>query len=382
MISLTKHIHDLRFAINHSAMVSITDPNGIITYVNDLFLSVSKFDRADVIGQNHRIFNSGYHSREFFEILWKTILSGKIWHGEVRDKAKDGSTFWMDTTIVPLMDEERRVYEFMCIRADITRRKSLELELDEERAQRQYLGQLSALGEMAASIAHEIKNPLTSIQVNAQLLKKAASSKKVDLNRIEKAADSIEKVSKRIDRIITGVQAMSRNSTGDPYETLPIADIVDDAVEFIRATLLKRGVVLHIEEISRDLVVYCQSVQIGQVLANLIANARDAVENLPERWIGISVVEQESWILIKITDSGNGIKHEIRSKIMDPFFTTKGVGKGTGIGLSISKKIAEAHGGKLFLNEMSPKTQFILQLPRAGNWLEQGTAPSMLPREG
>ncbi|MDP6610571.1 MAG: PAS domain S-box protein, partial [Vicinamibacterales bacterium] len=162
--SHTSELEELKYALDQSAIVAITDTRGTITYANDRFCEISKYPREELLGWDHRIINSGYHPKAFMRDLWETIESGKIWRGEIRNRAKDGTVYWVDTTIVPFLATDGRPYQYMAIRYETTERKLAEERLREREG-------LARLGQMAAIIAHEVKNPLAGIKGALQVVR-------------------------------------------------------------------------------------------------------------------------------------------------------------------------------------------------------------------
>src|SRR5262249_49916575 len=157
----TKKFDDIQLALDRSAIVGIYDGEGRITYANDKLCDITKYPREEILGQNPRIFKSGHHTTEFFRELWDTVLAGKAWHGEICNKAKDGSLYWVDTTITPFLGPDGRPYQFVVIRHDITQRKLLEEELVTARDAALQASQAKA--SFLATMSHEIRTPMNAI---------------------------------------------------------------------------------------------------------------------------------------------------------------------------------------------------------------------------
>lgn len=359
-----RELADLKYAIDQSAIVTTADINGNIIYVNDMALKVYGYGREEMLGKNHRLLNSGVHSKSFFKELWDTILVGEVWRGEVCNKSKGGSLHWLDTTIVPFVDENGKPHHFMSIRKDITVKKRMEEDLRHEQRKRFSIERLSAVGEMAANIAHEIKNPLAAIQLQAQLLQRSVTAGTLTPESALSAAEKIGSIAGRINNIIKGLLSLTRDADSDPLERISVKKLIDDTLEFCAGNLNANEIAVLRDETEGEFFVECRPIQISQVLLNLINNARDAICKLEVRWIRIEVKATSGQIQISVSDSGTNLTPKIRARIMEPFFTTKKDGKGTGLGLSISRKIVEKHGGELSLAN-SRYTCFVVKLPEA-----------------
>jgi C4-dicarboxylate-specific signal transduction histidine kinase len=232
-------------------------------------------------------------------------------------------------------------------------------------AQSKLLGsaKMSALGEMAGGVAHEINTPLAIIQMRAEDLEEMANDGTLNSDAAIKAAQSITKTVERISKIIKGLRLFARDQRGDPMTLAKVPVIVTDTLGLCQERLQSKGVRLTVGEVP-DIAVECRPVEISQILLNLLNNAADAIELTAEKWIEVEVRTSDHQVHFLVTDCGTGIPSSIREKIMQPFFTTKEIGKGTGIGLSLSKGIAENHGGSLRIDEACANTRFVLTLPK------------------
>jgi signal transduction histidine kinase len=220
-----------------------------------------------------------------------------------------------------------------------------------------------ALGEMAGGVAHEINSPLTIITHYVSFLQEYLEQPDFDRAVLDKRLKTINQTAWRIAKIINGLRTFSRDSELDPPTTTTVQALIDETMGLCSEKFKTHGIEIRILPFDPSLTVKCRSVQVSQVLLNLLNNAYDAIRDLPERWIELRAEQLGNMVRISITDSGNGIPAEVREKIFQPFFTTKPVGQGTGLGLSVSAGIMQAHGGKIWVNAAAPHTEFVFSLP-------------------
>lgn len=236
-------------------------------------------------------------------------------------------------------------------------------ELDIQRTKAEFSARLATLGEMAGGIAHEVNNPLSVIIGVSSQIATLIQQPEIDVAKVTDKIDKISKTSFRISKIVTGLQSFSRQSDKDPFVPTPLTQILDDTFELCRERFLQHSIQLIIQD-APDLELPVRSVQISQVLINLLNNAFDVIKNTDNPMINLSFQVTESDVLIHVSDSGPGIPKSIAERIFDPFFTTKDVGQGTGLGLSISRSIMLDHQGDLQLLMDAPQTTFQVRLPK------------------
>lgn len=237
-------------------------------------------------------------------------------------------------------------------------------ELDRERMKMIESSKMATLGEMAGGIAHEINNPLTIIKLAASQIDAQVKGQSFDRNMLIDHSAILLKTIDRIAKIVQGLRMFSRDGSRDPFQRICVGKLVDEALSFCGERLKAHGVEVRQRRIGEHLELDCRETQISQVLLNLLNNAADAVSNLPDKWVEIEARENGDWIELVVTDSGLGIPEDIRHKLFQPFFSTKEIGKGTGIGLSISLGIVKTHNGDILIDAVSPNTSFVVRLPK------------------
>jgi PAS domain S-box-containing protein len=312
-----KELADLKYALDQAAIVATTDVRGRITYVNEKFCEISKYSANELLGQDHRIINSGLHPKAFFHHLWHTIASGRVWHGEIRNRAKDGTFYWVDTTIVPFLDAAGRPYQYTAIRSDITERKAAEERLRDQAA-------LARVGQLAAVVAHEVKNPLAGIRGAMQVMLGRRRDDDSD-------AVVMREIITRIDALTSLIQDLLLFANPRPLRPQPIelTPLLQDAVSNMRRDPAGEHVAVSMN--GADVTLSGDSELLKAAFLNILLNAAQAMNGRGA--VHVMVAAEPDAARIDVRDEGPGIPADIQDRVFDPFFTTKA--RGGGLGLAI-----------------------------------------------
>lgn len=239
-------------------------------------------------------------------------------------------------------------------------------EIDKLKANAIYNEKMVSLGEMSGGIAHEINNPISVINVSANLMRLMHEKGIKEPENYLKQIDIITETITRISHIITGLKNISRDTSKEGFATTTLKEIFEDALGVCSEKFKVSGVkiIINLEDPIFLTKIHCLRIQFSQVIVNLLTNAFDAIAKTQNPWVEINVSrDQENHLYIKVIDSGHGIPKEIQNKIFLPFFTTKEIGKGSGLGLSIGNSLVQRHGGTITIDNQSPHTCFIITLP-------------------
>ncbi len=390
-------------AIEKSNIISKTDVNGIITFVNDEFCKISGYSKEELIGKNHNIVRHPDVSAAQFRKLWQTIKAKKTYKATVKNRAKNGSTFYVNTTVIPILDTNGNIEEFVAIRYDVTKevfyKQSLELkekelqelnatlekrvllktkelkELNEtlekrvqdeieknEQKQRIMFWQsrLASLGEMLANIAHQWRQPLTELSLTLFSLKKAALHENVDemQSLYHESKNIIQNMSTTIDDFTNFFKP-----TKEKYY-FKIADSINESLSILEKIIIKEMISVNTE--FEDVEVLGISNELTQVLINLIQNSKDAFlqSSVLIKEINIRVKKEDTFAVIEFEDNAGGIKEKDVYKIFEPYFTTKHASSGTGLGLFMSKMICEQGlNGSINVKSKKNSTIFRIKIP-------------------
>lgn len=360
-----EEFNNLKSAIDEAAIVAITNKQGVITYVNDKFCGISKYTREELMGNTHQIINSGFHPKEFFVDMWETISTGKVWEGEIRNRAKDGTFYWVNTTIVPFLDENMIPVRFVAVRYDITEKISTQEKLKVE-ARKLTLSN-KELQDFASVAAHDLQEPLRKIQSFADRLRLKSSSA-LDAETID-YLERIQKSSFRMQTLINDLLDYSRISTKvQPFASIDLNQTLTQVISDLEIRLEKTQGKVECGDLPK---VDADPVQMTQLFLNLINNA------LKFHKPGVPPIVKISSRIIKstrnleiceitIADNGIGFDEKYRDRIFTIFQRLHGRQEyeGTGIGLAVCRKIVERHAGALIAKSIPGEgATFIITLP-------------------
>ncbi|MBA3949285.1 MAG: PAS domain S-box protein, partial [Acidobacteria bacterium] len=326
-----RQLADLKYALDQSAIVATTDVTGRITYVNDKFCEISKYSREELLGKDHRIINSGAHPKEFIRDLWQTIARGQVWQGEMLNRAKDGSPYWVDTTIVPFVDARHHPYQYTAIRQDMTARKQMEARLREQAA-------LARVGQMAAVVAHEVRNPLAGIKGAMQVLEARRPAGDPEAPVMRDIVSRVDSLGDLINDLL-----LFAKPTPPRVSTLSLRPLLEQATEIARRDPAGAGMEISVE--GPDATIDGDTELIKGLFLNLLLNSAQAM--LGRGRIDVAVAEMSHGVRVSVRDHGPGIPEHLKHEIFEPFVTTKT--RGGGLGLAIARRTAELHGGSLVL---------------------------------
>lgn len=382
--------------------IVFTDKNGTMQYANPKFIAMTGFAMNECIGKNVNILKSGIQNKQFYKELWQTIRKGENWNGEIANRKKDGTLYWEEMSIAPIADENNRITHFVATKKDITDEKQLHRELllanselnemtetlkmreqNLEKMNEQLTilikkeaenilekdkllmqqSKMAVMGEMIGMIAHQWRQPLNAVSaatIKINMLNELGVLKSEELSKTLKF---IQDMSQKMSATINDFMDFSKPDR--EKERVNVKDVLENVFKIIDAQLTTRNIVFNID-IEENIHLLTYKKELAHILLNLLSNARDAFENkeMPDKIITVRACAKGDHIIINVIDNAGGIKGEILPKIFDPFFTTKPVGKGTGLGLYMSKKMLEEHfDGVISVTNRESGAEFTIVLP-------------------
>jgi len=358
-----KEISDYKYALDESSIIAITDQKGIIKHVNNNFCKISKYSAEELIGQDHRIINSGHHSEDFIRTLWVTIANGKIWRGELKNCAKDNSFYWVDTTIIPFLDDKGKPYQYIAIRADITGRKLAEGEISKlnEELEERVKQRTEEMEAFSYSISHDLRAPLRAVNGYARILEEDYSGSFDEEGR--RLLDVVQDNAKKMGVLIDDLLAFSRLGRKEiKKSTVDMTTLVQNVLAELNASQEFKPIVtvnpLHPATADATLM--------NQVWQNLLSNAIKYSSKNKKPDIKIESVKNKDELIYSISDNGVGFDMKYAHKLFRVFqrLHSSEDFEGTGVGLALVHRIITKQGGKIWAEaEINKGATFYFSLP-------------------
>jgi len=354
LVKSNSQISVLLDRFNRSVIASSTNEKGIITYVTDAFCNISGYTKEELIGNTHRVVRHPDMPNVLFEELWNTITAGKEFNAEIKNQKKDGSFYWVSVLIVPEFDSNNNILGYFAIRVDITAKKEIEefnktlkekvnKEVSENRKKDELLTQqakLAAMGEMVGSIAHQWRQPLNSLSLRIQFLDDDLED---DLINKEYVDEYITESMKLINFMSKTIDDFRNFYRVDKIKSeFCVVSVINSVVNLVSAQLEEHNIKLSIEGDESQTITGLES-ELQQVILNIINNAKDVFIEKEQKnaTINIYVCKENKDVIVTILDNAGGIPSNVIDRVFEPYFTTKEQGKGTGLGLYMSKMIIE-----------------------------------------
>jgi PAS domain S-box-containing protein len=342
-----KEIADYKYALEESSIVAITDQKGVISHANDNFCKISKYSREELIGQDHRIINSGYHSKEFIKDLWVTIANGKIWNGELKNRAKDGSIYWVDTTIVPFLNDEGKPYQYLAIRADITERKSVieEINMLNTDLENRVKERTEEMESFSYSVSHDLRAPLRAVNGYAQILEE--DYKNMLDTEGKRLLGEVKQNAMKMGNLIDDLLAFSRLGRKEVEKSvIDMTKITENAIREINQTTKHHAQIKlwPLDPVEAD------PALMQNVMMNLIENAVKYSGKKENPLVEIRSKNEKGGPVYCISDNGTGFDMQYAHKLFGVFQRLHSGEEfpGTGVGLATVKRIINKHRGSIW----------------------------------
>ncbi len=366
--SSLKEIADIKFALDQSTIVAMTDRKGDITYVNEAFCRISKYSEQELIGQNHRIINSGYHPHEFFVDMWKSIADGKVWKNEIKNRAKDGSYYWVDTTIVPFLDPQTgKPYQYVAIRHDITSRKTLELELEQAKEVAESANKKKS--QFLTNMSHELRTPLNAVISYSQMMKQGIAGEITE--KQYKYANNIEVSGKHLLDMVNDILDIAKIEAGKiqlSFQPFQLRLLLLELQDIFIGMAEQKHVQLDFNLDPAFGTITADPIRIRQIFFNLISNAIKFNRENGKVNVKVFPSQDKRWLIGEIKDTGIGISADKLDELFTEFYQVDSSmsrqHEGTGLGLALTKHLVKLHGGDIFvISEKDVGSTFSFQIP-------------------